>query len=199
MRKARFTEEQMVAIIREADREPVSVVAKQHKAQISGVPDGSPPTRARETARSPGLQVHILNAGCIDAAFAILVEQRIGMVLAGADPFFLRRRNQFCGAGGAPRGWCDLLRARVRDCWRLDELWHEHGRRLSPRRRLHWKNPQERKTRRPVRRAVDQVRVRHQSQNRRRSCHVVILDGCCNGLRAATRRCRTKENSDWAG
>jgi hypothetical protein len=31
MRKARFTEEQMVAIIREGDREPISAVAKRHR------------------------------------------------------------------------------------------------------------------------------------------------------------------------
>jgi putative tryptophan/tyrosine transport system substrate-binding protein len=53
---------------------------------------------ARETARSLGLQLHILNAGSaaeIAAAFARLSEQRIGMALLGADPFFLGRRNQF--------------------------------------------------------------------------------------------------------
>ena len=32
MRKVRFTEEQMVAMMREADREPVAVVAKRQRS-----------------------------------------------------------------------------------------------------------------------------------------------------------------------
>ena len=36
MHKVRFTEEQMVAIIREADREPVSAVAKRHGIWVAG-------------------------------------------------------------------------------------------------------------------------------------------------------------------
>jgi ABC-type uncharacterized transport system substrate-binding protein len=53
---------------------------------------------ARETALSLGLQLHILNAGTaqeIDTAFASIVQQRTGVLVAGADPFFLGRRNQF--------------------------------------------------------------------------------------------------------
>jgi putative tryptophan/tyrosine transport system substrate-binding protein len=53
---------------------------------------------AQETARSLGLQLHILNAGTaaqIDTAFARLLEQRIGVLLSGPDPFILGRRDQF--------------------------------------------------------------------------------------------------------
>src|SRR5262249_47526526 len=54
--------------------------------------------KARETAPSLGLQLRILNAGTaqeIDTAFATIVEQRIGLLSLGADPFFVGRRDQF--------------------------------------------------------------------------------------------------------
>jgi putative tryptophan/tyrosine transport system substrate-binding protein len=50
-----------------------------------------------ETARSLRLQIHMLGAGTpqeIDAAFARLIEQRIGILLYAADPFLLGRRDQ---------------------------------------------------------------------------------------------------------
>jgi putative tryptophan/tyrosine transport system substrate-binding protein len=52
---------------------------------------------AREAARSLALQLHVLNAGTaheIDTAFASLIEQRIGLLLLGGDPFFLGQREQ---------------------------------------------------------------------------------------------------------
>jgi putative tryptophan/tyrosine transport system substrate-binding protein len=52
---------------------------------------------ARESARSLGLQFHVLNASTdqdIDTAFASLIQQQIGMLLVSADPFFLSRRVQ---------------------------------------------------------------------------------------------------------
>jgi putative tryptophan/tyrosine transport system substrate-binding protein len=58
---------------------------------------------ARETARSLGLQLHILNASTapeIDAAFAGLVEQRIGMLLSAPDPLFMGRRDQVVALAG---------------------------------------------------------------------------------------------------
>src|SRR5262249_18312625 len=58
---------------------------------------------ARETARSLGLQIHILSAGTaveIDAAFARLVGHRIGRLLSAGDPFFLGRRDQLVGLAG---------------------------------------------------------------------------------------------------
>jgi putative tryptophan/tyrosine transport system substrate-binding protein len=57
-----------------------------------------------ETARSLGLQIHMLGAGTpqgIDAAFARLIEQRIGILLYAADPFLLGRRDQVVALAAA--------------------------------------------------------------------------------------------------
>jgi putative tryptophan/tyrosine transport system substrate-binding protein len=53
---------------------------------------------AQETARSLGLQLHILHVGTaaeIDAAFAGLFERQIGVLLSGPDPYLIGRRDQF--------------------------------------------------------------------------------------------------------
>ena len=51
-----------------------------------------------EMAPALTLQLRVLNAGAdqeIHAAFASLIEQRIGLLILGADPFFLGRRDLF--------------------------------------------------------------------------------------------------------
>jgi putative ABC transport system substrate-binding protein len=50
-----------------------------------------------EAARMRGQQIHVLNASSereIDAAFASLVKERVGAILATSDPFFDTRRDQ---------------------------------------------------------------------------------------------------------
>src|SRR5262249_48344813 len=53
--------------------------------------------RVRNAASSLGLQLHVVNASSeldIEAAFATLVQQKVGAVIVSTDPFFLVRSNQ---------------------------------------------------------------------------------------------------------
>jgi putative ABC transport system substrate-binding protein len=54
-------------------------------------------TDAQAAARTLGLQIHVLNANTesdIDQAFASAVQQGVGALIVGADPFFNGRRDQ---------------------------------------------------------------------------------------------------------
>jgi putative tryptophan/tyrosine transport system substrate-binding protein len=54
-------------------------------------------TDAQAAAGSLGLKIHILNANTessIDQGFASAIEQRVGALIVGADPFFFSRREQ---------------------------------------------------------------------------------------------------------
>ena len=55
-------------------------------------------TELLDSARALGVQISIVFAGNeheIDAAIASLVEQRVGAIIVGSDPFYLARRDQF--------------------------------------------------------------------------------------------------------
>jgi putative tryptophan/tyrosine transport system substrate-binding protein len=54
-------------------------------------------TDAQAVAGSLGLQIHVLNANTeidIDQAFASAIQQGVGALIVGADPFFYSRRDQ---------------------------------------------------------------------------------------------------------
>src|SRR5262245_9727114 len=55
------------------------------------------PAELQEAARAIGLQLIVLTAttpGGIDAAFTAMVQNRVGALLVGSDPFFFSRREQ---------------------------------------------------------------------------------------------------------
>ena len=55
------------------------------------------PAELQEAARAIGLQLVVLtatNAGDIEAAFMAMVQNRVGALLVGSDPFFVNRREQ---------------------------------------------------------------------------------------------------------
>jgi len=55
------------------------------------------PAELQETARAIGLQIVVLTAttaGDIDTAFTAMVQNRVGALLVGSDPFMLNRREQ---------------------------------------------------------------------------------------------------------
>ena len=55
------------------------------------------PAELQEAARTIGLQLVVLTAttpGGIDAAFTAMVQNRVGALLVGSDPFFFSRREQ---------------------------------------------------------------------------------------------------------
>jgi ABC-type uncharacterized transport system substrate-binding protein len=55
------------------------------------------PAELQEAARAIGLPLVVLTAttpGGIDAAFTAMVQNRVGALLVGSDPFFFSRREQ---------------------------------------------------------------------------------------------------------
>jgi putative tryptophan/tyrosine transport system substrate-binding protein len=63
-------------------------------------------TEAQAAASSLGLQIHVLNANTekdIDQAFASAIQQRVGAVIVGADPFFNSRRDQIVALAARER------------------------------------------------------------------------------------------------
>ena len=58
------------------------------------------PAELQDAARAIGLQLVVLTAtttGEIDTAFTAMVQNRVGALLVGSDPFFANRREQIIG------------------------------------------------------------------------------------------------------
>ena len=74
------------------------------------------PAELQEAARAIGLQIVVLTAttaGDIDTAFTAMVQNRVGALLVGSDPFFANRREQIVALAAQhaiPTIYADLAR-----------------------------------------------------------------------------------------
>jgi putative tryptophan/tyrosine transport system substrate-binding protein len=123
----------------------------------------------KEAARTIGRRLVIANASHdeeLDAAFELVVQEHVGALLVGADPYFNTRRDRIVAFAAKQRLPRDLSVSRICRCRRIAELWNKPHRRLPPVRRLHRESSQGRKARRAAGSTADQVRVRDQPQDR---------------------------------
>jgi putative ABC transport system substrate-binding protein len=123
---------------------------------------------AEDAARSLGLTILALKARNdreIEQAFTAGLEQRVGALIIGADPFF----NIQVGQIAARVTPCDADIAQfspIRPGWRPHQLRNQPARRLPPYGRLCRSHSQGREAGRSAGPATDQVRACHQSQDR---------------------------------
>lgn len=88
LRKARFTDEEMVAILREADREPAGVVAKRHKVSEQTIYNwrkkfGDPSTHeVRRLKQLEAENTRTKKLGVSDEIFSRKSERRVSRLIA---------------------------------------------------------------------------------------------------------------------
>ena len=124
---------------------------------------------APAAARALGIRVPVLDASTeqdLDKAFASLGKIGADGLVVPAEPFFDSQRDRIVVLAARYRGAHDVQPARIRRGRRADELWRKPAGLLSPGRHLCGPRSQGRKPRRPPGHAADQIRSRHQSDDR---------------------------------
>src|SRR6266498_2615969 len=115
---------------------------------------------AQTAATSLGRQIVAFNASTeseLDAAFARIVQQRIGTLLGASDPFLFNRRDQIVSLAARHGIPGDLLPTRLRSCGRSDGIRQQPYGYVPPSGRLCGADSQGGETNRFTRGAVDQI------------------------------------------
>jgi len=81
---------------------------------------------AQRAANSLGKRIVVFTASSeseLDAAFASMVDARIGALLGASDPFLFSRRDRLASLAGTLWGAGNLLLIRIRAGWWSDGIW----------------------------------------------------------------------------